>query len=178
MLRVRVRVNEVEYATSLFPTRSGEHFLLINKKVQKAAGVRPGDEASFTVTPDLAPRELKLPIELERALGEDRRLRKWFDRFSYSVRKWLSDLVDNAKSADARSKRADRVAEQVMQAMEAEKELPPFLRLEFRRIPGAENAWMHMTDIQRRNNLLAIFYYRTPQSQAKRIRRIFEPADS
>jgi hypothetical protein len=93
---------------------------------------------------------------------------------SYSVRKWLSDLVDGAKSPNTRRQRADRVAEQVMQAMEAEKELPPFVRLEFRRIPGAESAWKRMTDIQRRNHLLAIFYYRTPQSQAKRIRRIFE----
>jgi hypothetical protein len=103
-------------------------------------------------------------------------LRKWFDRLSYSIRKWLSDLVETPKSPAARNKRADRIAEQVMQAMEAEQELPPFLRLEFRRIPGADNAWKNMTDIQRRNHLLAIFYYRTPESQTKRIRRIFEPA--
>src|SRR5215831_4054912 len=174
MLRVRVKVDDVEYATSLFPTRSGGHFLLINKKVQKAAGIRLGDEATFTLTPDLVPRELRLPAELERALREDRSLRKWFDRLSYSIRKWLSDLVDTAKSAAARNKRADRIAEQVMQAMEAEKELPPFLRLEFGRIPGADNAWKNMTDIQRRNHLLGIFYYRTPLSQANRIRRIFK----
>jgi uncharacterized protein YdeI (YjbR/CyaY-like superfamily) len=174
MLRVRVRVEEVEFPTSLFPVRSGGHFILVNKKIQKAAGIRLGDEATFTVTPDLAPREVKLSSELERALGQDRSLRKWFDRLSYSVRKWLADLVDAAKSAEARLKRADRIAEQVMEAMDAENELPPLLRLTFSRIPGAERAWKNMTDIQRRNNLLAVFYYRTPQSRIKRIQRIFE----
>jgi hypothetical protein len=174
MLRVRVRCGDVEYPTSLFPVRAGGHFILINKKIQKQARIRLGDEATFTVTPDLAPRELKMPLELQKALNEDRALRKWFDRLGYSVRKWLGDIVDNVKSPEARQRRADRIAEQAMQAMEAEKELPPFVRLAFSRIPGAEKAWREMTEIQRRHNLLAIFYYQTPQSQLKRIERIFQ----
>ena len=41
MLKVRVRVNGFEYRTSLFPTGKGEHYLLVNKKVQKAAKTGP-----------------------------------------------------------------------------------------------------------------------------------------
>src|SRR5881397_733821 len=87
MLRVNVEVNGFHYRTSLFPTRSGQHFLLVNKKMQKAARILPGSTASFTVTPDLSPREVKLPSELEHALKEDRQLWKWFDHLPHSLRK-------------------------------------------------------------------------------------------
>jgi|SRR5579884_2735035 len=174
MLRVRVRCGDVEYATSLFPVRAGGHFILIKKAVQRQARLRVGDEAIFTITPDLQPRDLKLPPELEKALKQDRALRKWFDCLNYTIRKWLSDLVDNAKSPSARANRADRVAEQVFQAMDAERELPPFLRLAFSRIPGAEKAWQNMTEKQRRHNLLAIFFYQSPEARQKRIERIFQ----
>jgi hypothetical protein len=174
LLRVHVRVNGFEYRTSLFPTGTGEHYLLVNKKMQKAARIGPGSLATFVVTPDPETRELKLPTELEQALNEDRALRKWFDQLKYSVRKWLSDLVSEGKSSETRRRRAERVAEQVMEAMDAEYDLPPMLRLAFNRIPGANQAWKNMTDKQRRHNLLAIFYYRNPESRMKRIARIFE----
>jgi uncharacterized protein YdeI (YjbR/CyaY-like superfamily) len=179
MLKVRVRVNGFEYRTSLFPTGKGEHYLLVNKKVQKAAKVGPGKEATFIVEPDFEVREVQIPPELEQSLKEDRRLKKWFDTLNRSVRKWLSDLVGEAKTPETRRRRAERVAEQVMEAMEAEQELPPMVRLAFSRIPGAFQTWNKMTEKQRRHNLLAVFYYRTPESRLRRIERIFqEPSDN
>jgi uncharacterized protein YdeI (YjbR/CyaY-like superfamily) len=176
ILRVCVTINGLEYRTSLFPTRTGEHFLLVNKKMQKAARIAPGKVATFTVTPDLSPRQLELPRELEHALNEDRAMRKWFDRLSYSIRKWLSDVVAEAKSPDTRRKRADRVAEQVMETMDAEHDLPPMIRLAFGRNPGAEQAWKTMTPIQRRHSLLAVFYYRTPESRIRRLEKLIDQA--
>jgi uncharacterized protein YdeI (YjbR/CyaY-like superfamily) len=174
MLKVRVRVNGFEYRTSLFPTGKGEHYLLVNKKVQKAAKIGPGKDATFVVEPDLEARELQIPPELEQSLKQVRRLKKWFDTLSHSVRKWLSDLVSEAKSPETRRRRAQRVAEQVMAAMEAEHDLPPMVRLAFSRIPGAVQTWQNMTEKQRRHNLLAIFYYQTPESRLRRIERIFQ----
>jgi uncharacterized protein YdeI (YjbR/CyaY-like superfamily) len=174
ILKVRVQVNGLEYRTALFPTRRGEHFLLVNKKMQKAAGIAPGSAAAFTVTPDLSPREIHLPRELERALSEDRALRKWFDRIPYSIRKWLSDMVADAKSSDTRRKRAERVAEQAMETMDAEQDLPPMIRIAFGRNPGAEEGWRKMTTNQRRQHLLAVFYYRTPESRMKRLEKVIE----
>ena len=176
MLKVQVHVNDCQYRTSLFPTRRGEHFLLVNKKMQKAAGIKLGSEAKFAITPDLGPREIKMPQELVGALSQDRRLRKWFDRLSYSARKWLSDSVADAKAAATRRQRAERVAEQVMETMEAEIELPPIIRMVFSRHAGAEQAWRRMTERQRRGELLAIFYYRTPQSRIRRIEKMIDRA--
>jgi uncharacterized protein YdeI (YjbR/CyaY-like superfamily) len=176
VLKVRVQINGVEYRTALFPTRRGEHFVLVNKKMQKAARIAVGSSAAFTVTPDLSPREIRLPPELERSLSEDRSLKKWFDRLPYSIRKWLSDMVADAKAPDTRRKRAERVAEQAMETMDAEHDLPPMIRIAFNRNPGAEDGWKKMTPLQRRQNLLAVFYYRTPESRAKRLQKVIEQA--
>lgn len=173
-LKVNVEVNGFHYRTALFPTRSGEHFMLVNKKMQKAARIGLGSTASFKLTPDLSPRVIRLPEELETALNEERALRKWFDRLSYSTRKWLVDQVEGAKSPETRRRHSERLAENVMEAMEAEHDLPPMIRLALARHPGAEQAWKKMTDIQRRHNLLAIFYYRTPESRLKRLERLIE----
>src|SRR5215467_1729636 len=74
MLKVHVSVNGFEYRTSLFPTKEGGHFLLVNKKMQKAAAVTAGSTAVFIVKPDLAPRDVVVPAELKRALSQDRSL--------------------------------------------------------------------------------------------------------
>ena len=161
---------------ALFPVRGGEHFLLINNKIQKAAGLQEGSVATFTLAPDLEPRELTLPKELERTLNQDRTMRKWFDRLNFSIRKWIVDYVSDARAADTRRKRADRIAEQLLETMEAELELPPMIRLAFNRNPGAEEAWRSMTATQRRHNLLSLFHLRTPQSRMLRIQTMIDHA--
>lgn len=174
--RVHVEVNGLDYRMALFPVSGGEHFILINKKIQKTAGLREGSVATFTMAPDLEPRVLTLPKELERALNEDRTMRKWFDRLNFSIRKWTVDFVSDGKAADTRRARADRIAEQVLETMEAELELPPMIRLVFNRNPGAEEVWRSMTETQRRHNLLSIFFRRTPQSRMQRIQQMIDQA--
>jgi uncharacterized protein YdeI (YjbR/CyaY-like superfamily) len=173
-VRVNVEVNGFNYRTAVLPTRSGQHFFIVNKKMQKAGRFLPGGMGKFTLTPDFSPRVIQLPKELETALNEDRALRKWWERLSYSARKWLVDPVADAKSPDVRRRRAQRVAENVMEAMDADEDLPPMIRLAFARHPGAEQAWRRLTDHQRRHNLIAIFHYRTPETRLKRIETLIE----
>jgi uncharacterized protein YdeI (YjbR/CyaY-like superfamily) len=173
IVRVNVEVYGFNYRTAVFPTRSGRHFL-VNKKMQKAGRIAPGGIGVFTITPDFSPRTIQLPKELESALNEDRALRKWFDRLSYSARKWLVEPVADAKSPVTKRRRALRVAENVMEAMDAYNDLPPMIRLAFARHPGAEQAWKRLTETQRRHNLVAIFFYRTPESRMKRIEVLIE----
>src|SRR5205809_7765283 len=55
MLRVNVEVNGFHYRAALFPTRAGQHFLLVNKIHQQAARIRPVSPAAFTVPPEVSP---------------------------------------------------------------------------------------------------------------------------
>jgi uncharacterized protein YdeI (YjbR/CyaY-like superfamily) len=110
-------------------------------------------------------------VEMERALAEDRSLRRWFRGLNESTRKNAAQWVAAAKSAEARERRAVQLAERLMATMEAEKELPPVLRLAFDGDPQAFAGWQMMSQARRRGHLLGIFYYRDPKTQAQRARK-------
>jgi uncharacterized protein YdeI (YjbR/CyaY-like superfamily) len=176
MFRVKGEINGFAFRTSLFPTRKGEHFLLVNKKMQAGAHASEGTTAEFLLEPDTEERVIAVPAELKRILSQDRSFRRWFDALSYSIRKWISDWVVQPKSPEARVHRAEQVAEQLFSAMEAERELPPVLQLAFTRDPRALEGWNLMSPSHRRGQLIAIFYYRSPDARARRIEKIVEEA--
>ena len=175
-LKIRGEINGFAFRTSLFPTRKGEHFLLVNKKMQEGAAAKEGSTAEFWLEPDLEERVVAIPAEMKRILAEDRSFRIWFDKLNYSIRKWLADWITQPKGAASRVRRAEQVAEQLFSAMEAERELPPALKLAFTRDPRAFEGWNLMSRSHRRGLLIAIFYYRSPDSRARRIEKVVKEA--
>jgi uncharacterized protein YdeI (YjbR/CyaY-like superfamily) len=174
--RVKGEIDGFPFRSSLFPTRKGVHFLLVNKKMQKGSGAVEGSNAEFMLEPDTAERPIVVPPELKHHLGEDRSFQRWFDGLSYSIRKWLTDLIHSSNNPATRTRRGEQVAEQVFSAMEAERELPPAIKLAFSRDPRTLKGWQLMTPIHRRNLLLAIFYYRSPEAQTRRIEKVVAEA--
>jgi uncharacterized protein YdeI (YjbR/CyaY-like superfamily) len=165
------------FRTSLFPDPRGEgHFLLVNKKMQAAAKAKVGSAVRIRLEPDLEERAAVIPPELALALKGDRRLRKWFDRLSYSMRKWIGDWVSEPKSAASREQRAERMAERLLLALEGETDLPPILHAAFLRQPQARKGWEAMTPLQRRNHLLGIFYYQSIEAREGRAAKAVEDA--
>ena len=175
-LRVKGEINGFEFRTALFPTGRGFHFLLVNKRMQAGGDVRAGNTANFRLEPDLEVRKAVVPVELKRALGEVRSVQRWFDNLSYSIRRWICDRVAKPKSTATRVRQAEQIAEQLMSAMEAERELPPILKAAFARDPRAFEGWQRMSPIQRRHNLLSVFHYRSPGSRERRIAKMLEEA--
>ncbi|HVH60702.1 MAG TPA: YdeI/OmpD-associated family protein [Candidatus Sulfotelmatobacter sp.] len=175
-LRVKGEINGFPFRTALFPTGKGYHFLLFNKRMQAGAGVLPGGTAHFCLEPDLETRKAVVPVELKRFLSEDRALCRWFDNLSYSIRKYICDSITQPKSTDARLRRAEQIAERLLTAMEAERDLPPVLKAAFARDPRAYEGWQRMSPTQRRHHLLGIFYYRSPEARDRRIAKMLEEA--
>ena len=60
--------------------------------------------------------------------------------------------------------------------MDAERELPPILRVAFARNPRAGEGWELMSVSRRRGHLLGIFYYREPEARARRVAKAVEEA--
>jgi uncharacterized protein YdeI (YjbR/CyaY-like superfamily) len=165
------------FRTSLFPARDGKgHVVLVNKKMQKAAGARQGDMVKILLEPDLEERAAVMPKELDRALREDRRLRKWFDGLTEYVRRSFCAMVSEIGNAGARERMAARLAERLLLTMEGERETPPILRAAFARQPLAEVGWKAMTATQRRHLLLAIFYYESAEARERRAAKVVEQA--
>src|SRR5258708_27015758 len=69
-LKVKGEINGFAFRTSLFPTRDGRHFLLINKRMQKGAQAYVGTAARFRLEPDTEERTVRIPVELKRVLSQ------------------------------------------------------------------------------------------------------------
>jgi uncharacterized protein YdeI (YjbR/CyaY-like superfamily) len=165
------------FRTSLFPARDGRgHVVLVNKKMQKAADARPGDTVRMTLEPDFEERRAVMPRELERALKADRQLRTWFDGLSEYTRRTFCAIADEARSPEARTRMAERIAERLLAAMEGERETPPILKAAFARQPMAEAGWKAMTAAQRRGHLLGIFYYESVDARERRAAKAIDEA--
>jgi uncharacterized protein YdeI (YjbR/CyaY-like superfamily) len=177
-IKVKGEINGFAFRTSLFPTREGRHFLLVNKQMQKGARAIEGSVARFQIALDREERTVTIPNELKRILSEDRSLRRWHDELNHSARNDIAKWITEPKSAEARIRRAEQIAERLLAVMEAERELPPILQVAFSRHPRAREGWDGMSASRRRGHLFGIFYYRTPDAQARRIDKMLDDANA
>jgi uncharacterized protein YdeI (YjbR/CyaY-like superfamily) len=176
-VRVKGEINGLPFRASVFPTSKGYHCMLVKRSMQIGANASVGQTVQFRVEPDTAKPVAKLPPELQRILNEDRSFRRWFDeQLSFSMRKWICDWIVLVKNPASRLRRAEQVAEQLLSTMEAELDLPPILKRAFSNEPLAYLGWLSMTPLQRRHQLLGIFYYRNPESRDRRIAKMLEEA--
>lgn len=171
-VRVSIEVGGQSFVTSLFPTGRGTHFLLVNKKMQKAARVIVGQEAKFGVSLVTKKEKVQPSTEWAAILRREKSLAKWYEKnLSDSQKREISKWISASKSAESRRKRADECAERLLRTMEAEIELPPLIRNALASDRRAKERWERMTDIQRRNHLMGIFYYKTPEAVQRRLRK-------
>src|ERR1700727_776028 len=92
-IKVKGEINSFKFRTSLFPTRDGRHFLLVNKRMQKGAGARETSVANFRLSLDTEVREGRPPDELRQIIAEHRPVQLWFGKLNHWTRadiaKWI-----------------------------------------------------------------------------------------
>ncbi len=179
MIRLRVRgsIEGHAFRTSLFPDSRGGFFLLVTRAMQAATGVILGSVAHFELAPDLEPRPAELPDELALLLDEEPGLRVWYDALTEYTRREIGKWINGVKSDASRLRRAEQMAERLLATMDAERELPPLIQQAFRARPKAQKGWRSMTETQRRNELMAVFYYQTPEARQKRLDKLIATAE-
>ena len=175
-LRVKGEISGFPFRATLFPKGNGEHGLLVTKRVQAEAKVRAGSTVQFRLEPDTEKRSFTVPAELLEILSEDGSFLRWFEQLSEGTRRSVAYFVNSVKSAEARVRRAERMAELLLATMDAEQELPPILRLAFARNPRAYEGWKRMSPSRRRGHLFGIFYCRSPEARARRVARAVQDA--
>jgi hypothetical protein len=109
-VRVRGTVNEIPYRSSLMPDGDGGFHMMINAAIRAEAEVGQGDVVSIELEVDDAPRTVRTPPDLNRALKDDPRAMAFWGALSYSNKKLYVDWILEAKQPEARMK---RVAETV-----------------------------------------------------------------
>lgn len=169
-LRVKGEINGFSFSTTLFPSGQGRHFLLVNKRMQAGGKTAPGLTAKFQLMPDTTPQKpVQPPEELMRELSQSKRLLRFYESLSNSRRNHLARWIAKGKQKDTRSRRARQIAECMMETLEAERELPPMMRMVFRQNQPARERWEQMSPSHRRQHLFSIFYYREPETRARRL---------
>jgi hypothetical protein len=103
-------VNGYTWRTTVTPM-GGEFLLGLNRAVRQEAGVEAGDAVEVKLKLDTAPREVKLPDALARALAEDSEARAAFDRLAYTHRKEYARWIDDAKRGETRQRRVAQALE-------------------------------------------------------------------
>jgi len=166
-----------ESGRTLKGPKTGGHFLLVNKAMQKGAGVGVGEVAEFSLGPDLEARPAELPDELAGLLEGQPGLRAWYDSLSEYTRREIGKYIGELTSDAARMKRAEQMAERLLGTMEAERELPPLIVAAFRQRPRAKAGWAKMTPTQRRMELFGVHAYKTVESRQRRIEKLCDAAE-
>jgi uncharacterized protein YdeI (YjbR/CyaY-like superfamily) len=174
-LRIKGEINGFAFSGTLFPTGSGTHFLIVNKKLLAGGKTAAGLKAKFRLQPDTTPRPAAPRAkELLRELGQSKRLLKFFESLSPSRRNEIAKWIAQCKTSEARTRRSQQIAERLMETMEAERELPPIMQMAFRQNARAAEQWQRMSPSHRRAHLFRIFYYREPEARANRVAKCLE----
>jgi uncharacterized protein YdeI (YjbR/CyaY-like superfamily) len=175
---VKGTVNDFAFRTSLFPRKDGKHFLLLNKKMQKAADAgNIGDAVNVEIDIDKEKRTVAIPPLLKKALSEEEGLLQFFNKLPYSYKKWMSDSVLEPKSEASQRNRAEKIAVHIFECMDAEeswatrRELPPILTQALQHNPKAKKGWELLPPSHRRSHFFGIFSSQNPETRAKRVEK-------
>jgi hypothetical protein len=105
---VRVTINGHDFRTTVAAMR-GRIFIGLNKGVQHATRVSPGDRVEVELELDDEPRTVDVPPDLAAAL--DAETRAYFDALSYTHRKEYVRWIEEAKREETRQSRVTRAVE-------------------------------------------------------------------
>jgi bacteriocin resistance YdeI/OmpD-like protein/uncharacterized protein DUF1905 len=104
---VKVTINGYTYRSSV-ATVSGAFMIGVSNDVRRAAGVAAGEEVDVELELDTEPRVVQVPGDLAEALDADAAARTAFDRLTYSNKRRIVMLVDDAKTPETRQRRIDK----------------------------------------------------------------------
>jgi hypothetical protein len=109
---VSVTINGYTYRSTV-AVLGGRFMLGVSADVRASAGVAAGDVVEIEMELDTRPREVTVPAELSRALGQDPAARATFEALSYSNKRRLVDPIAAAKTAETRERNLARAISQL-----------------------------------------------------------------
>jgi hypothetical protein len=105
---VKVTVNGATYRSSV-AVMGGKYMVGMSAENRALTGAAGGDEVEVDIELDTEKREVTVPLELAEALGGNVEAKRFFDGLSYSKQLWFVLQVTDAKTAETRQRRVDKV---------------------------------------------------------------------
>lgn len=108
---VRGNINGAPFRSSVFRMGGDCHFMVVNRELREAAGVRGGETVPVTMERDTEPRTVTPPADLARAIKANKEARAVWDKLSYTHRKEHVRAVEEAKKPETRRRRIEKSVE-------------------------------------------------------------------
>jgi len=110
--KVLVTINGFSYRSSV-GSMGGRAMLPVSAQIRDGARIAAGDEVEVDVELDDAPREVSVPEDVAAALARAPAARAAFDQLSYSnQRRWVTS-VEDARTAETRQRRIDKLVSEL-----------------------------------------------------------------
>lgn len=109
---VRVTVNGYAYRSTLAPYGS-EYYLPVNQTVRSGAQVKVGDRVTVILESDEAPRPIKAPTDLARALKASPSAQTRWKELSFTHQKEYVAAIEDAKRPETRARRIEQAVERL-----------------------------------------------------------------
>ena len=103
---VKVTINGYTWRSTV-GNRGGIQYIVVNADARFHAGVKAGDVVTIVLEPDTEKRDIKVPIQLRRALGAN--LTEKLNRLSFSHKKEFVVWYSEARKEDTRARRIEKM---------------------------------------------------------------------
>jgi hypothetical protein len=100
---VRVTLNGYTYRSTM-AVMGGKYMVGVSADVRAAAKVAGGDSITVSVELDSAPRDVTVPVELQRALARNAKARALFESLSYSKKRLYTLPIERGKTDETRQR--------------------------------------------------------------------------
>ena len=104
-VKVKATFDDFAYRGSLAPMGNGAHVLGIRKDIRKAIGKTFGDLVEVMLEPDLEPRKVTIPPDLEAQFNMNPAARKTFTKLSFTHQREYVQDIEAAKKPETRQRR-------------------------------------------------------------------------
>ncbi len=101
---VHVTVNGYTYRSTV-ASMGGKYMLPVSAEVREHTGIAAGDEVDVDLELDTEPREVTVPPDFAAALDGNADARRFFQGLSYSNRRRIVILIEDARTAETRDRR-------------------------------------------------------------------------
>jgi hypothetical protein len=105
---VRGTLNGAPFRGSLFKMGGDCHFMVVNRHLRAAAGVRGGETVPVTMERDTEERTITPPADFARSLKGNREAQATWDKLSYTHRREHVEHVTEAKRPETRQRRIEK----------------------------------------------------------------------
>ena len=105
---VRGTLNGAPFRSSVFRMGGDCHFMVVNRRLREAAGVRGGETVPVTMERDTEERVITPPADFARALKSNTEARAVWDKLSYTHRREHVEHIEEAKRPETRARRIEK----------------------------------------------------------------------